>query len=229
MNNQRTINLNEKKNSFNLFVSIENKENEYLFAFNSYISLIVVELYDLNSNNNEYYKLDLNNFLDIEENIDNYEITLLKSKHYLSYFIAFIPKFTVTNNMIGNKFIKKFNFKSFDNDAYKEYNCIDFGDYLNYKIMNVLFMDEYENLVVLYAKENTEGTHEEFKDYSGPEKSQVFARRIEIYEQFNIKIYDKELNTFISWDEIDFPFMKIQLLYFKSICRKWVYFFFIYF
>ena len=220
-NNQRTIDLNGKRNSFNLFVSIQNKENEYLFSFNSYNSWIEVELFDLNSDYNEYYKWDFQTFFDYGENINNYELILLESKSDLFYFIVFIPNFIVTYNMSGRKFIKKFNFKSFGTDAYNENNIINYEDYLNYKIIDVFFMYDSEILVVFYAKEGTKDKVEEeeanFLDFIAPDENQVQARRIEIYQQYNIKLYDKELQMLNCLNEIQFPFIGIQLFYFKSI------------
>ena len=116
-NNQRTIDLNRKSNSFNLFVSLENDVNEYLFALNSYISFTEVEIFNLNNDIKGYYKWELNDFFNNGNSLkynDDYEFILFESKNDLSYYISFIPKFTITNDNVNEiKFIKKFNFQSF--------------------------------------------------------------------------------------------------------------------
>ena len=143
-NPQRVIDLNGKSNSFNLFVSIENKE--YLLAFNSYSTWIEAEFYDLN---NEYHKWNFNNLFGYAGDINNFEFTLLELKSNSTYFIVSIPKFYITKETnIGNKFIKKFNFKTFNDKPYNEINMKGFEDFLNSKIINVFLMDACEILVV---------------------------------------------------------------------------------
>ena len=81
--------------------------------------------------------------VEIKNYLDDYELILLESKNYFSYFISFIPKFTITNDNVNEiKFIKKFYFQSFDNEAYHEINFINYGDYINCRIINIFFMDD---------------------------------------------------------------------------------------
>ena len=211
-----------------------NEENDYLLSFNSYNSWIEVELYDLNNHKTEYYKWDFKDFFDYEENIDNFEFDLFKSNIDLSYFIAFIPKYTISDNMSGNKFIKIFTFQAFNNIAYNEISCINYEDYLNCKIINVFYMDDCELLVVFYVKEEIKdnkfeggnGKTDKDNDEEGEGVDQpnvinpqpeVAARRVEIYQNYIFKLYDQDLEASNYQNEIEFPFIGHQLLYFKSI------------
>ena len=136
------MNLFEIQDSKSLFISIKNNSrgNPYLFSINSYNS--IVELYDLNNDNNNYHALSFHEFFHLDENDYflpfKYELFDLKEKS--EYFIAFIPRFKVDQNILDVSFIKKFIFKSFDNEAYKEIISINYENFLNNKIIISFFL-----------------------------------------------------------------------------------------
>ena len=228
-NSERLIDLKRKSNSFNLFVSIENKSNEYLLALNTYNSWIEVELYDLN-NNNEYYKWDFKNFFDFGDNIDNYEFSLFELKQTSSYFIVSIPKFYITESFSGNKFIKEFNFKFLNNNVkYNELKNINYENFVNSKIINAFYMDDCEIIVVFFAKnllgfegENITTGQGQTGGGEGDAQPHVIGqetmrRRIEIYGSYNFMLYDQNLIISSCQKTFVFPFEDSQLLYLKSI------------
>lgn len=142
-NDNEYHNLYNSFNSINLFVSLKNdlnKNNQYLFSINSKNS--IVELFNLNDND-IYYLWSFNKFFDlnIDQYMFTYNIELFELKEKNEYFISFIPKNNVTKEMLELYFIKKFRFKSFDEDAYEEINSIKYSDYLNTKILNVIQLD----------------------------------------------------------------------------------------
>ena len=219
-NPQRVVDINEKSNSFNLFVSIENKE--YLLAFNSYKTWIEAEFYDLK---NEYHKWNFSHLFDYGGDINDYEFTMFELKNNLSYFMVCIPKSTKSKN----KFIKKFNFISFDNSKpYNEIKVNDFEDFLNNKIINVFFMDDCEILVVFYAENKKEngadleggnglgGLDGDHNQVENP-VSAVDNRRMEIYQNYNFKFYDQNLVSSICLNDFKFPFEGKELFFFKSL------------
>ena len=154
-------NLDGIYDSKNLFVTIwnaANRGNEYLFCINSYNSM--VELHDLKNKDNKYQIWSFNKFFKLDEKDYfwpyNYEIFELPKES--AYIIAFIPTNDIIEEMLNVSFIKKFRFKTFDNNAYEELNSVKFENYLNHIILNVFLMDDF--LVVLsYAKieDSTDG------------------------------------------------------------------------
>ena len=217
-NTQRVVDSNEKSNSFNLFVSIENKE--YLLAFNSYKTWIEAELYDLK---NEYHKWNFNDLFDYGGDINDYEFIMFELKNYLSYFMVCIPK----SNKNNNKFIKKFNFIS-NNKPYNEIKVKGFEEFLNNKIINVFFMDDFEILVIFYAENEKENSInlEGGNGLGGLDGDQPQVinpapaadnRRMEIYQNYNFKLYDQNLSDLSCQNEIIFPFEGNELFFFKSL------------
>ena len=154
-------NLDGIYDSKNLFVTIwnaANRGNEYLFSINSYNSM--VELHDLKNKDNKYQIWSFNKFFKLDEKDYfwpyNYEIYELPKES--AYIIAFIPTNDIIEEMLNVSFIKKFRFKTFDDNAYEELNSVKFENYLNHIILNVFLMDDF--LVVLsYAKieDSTDG------------------------------------------------------------------------
>ena len=67
LENSDFLNLYKIQDSKSLFVSIKNinKKNQYLFSINSYDSM--VELYDLNNNDNNYFVWSFNKFFNLDE------------------------------------------------------------------------------------------------------------------------------------------------------------------
>ena len=63
--------------------------------------------------------------------------------------MVLIPKINIDEDIVDLSFIKKFNFKSFDKETYEEINSVKYEKYLNSKIMNTFFMDDYNTLAVL--------------------------------------------------------------------------------
>ena len=138
LENSDFLNLYKIQDSKSLFVSIKNinKKNQYLFSINSYDSM--VELYDLNNNDNNYFVWSFNKFFNLDEN-DYYfpfEFELFELKDKSEYIIAFIPFSIVEEYILDVSFIKKFRFKSFDKDTYEELSSINYEDYFNCIIIN---------------------------------------------------------------------------------------------
>ena len=199
-------------NPINLFVSIKNdpnKGNEYFLSINSYYS--TVELYNFNNDNNTHYIWSLNKFFNLDEDlyIFPYDYVLFELSKESIYFIAFIPKVNVYEDMIGANFIKKFRFKSFDSEAYEEIASISYNDYLDKRIIDTFFMDDYRTFVVLACEK-------------------VEIRRIENREykyKFAFKFYNQNLKT-LSYAKdiilesdilIDYFYLEVEGFFFKSI------------
>ena len=204
-------NLFNNYSSNNLFVSIQNdinEDNQYLFSINSHNSM--VELFNLNNeNNNIYYLWNFNEFFNLNsEYYSSFQYELFELKGKNEYIIAFIPESNVTQKIRNLTFIKRFRFKSFDEDAYEEINDIKYSDYFNKTIINVILLDNY--LVVLY--------------YFMEEIRKIYG---EIYykNKFYLKYYNYNLELFSSDNEIEF---KTELdnnhnyaeekLFVKSLC-----------
>ena len=188
-NDNEYHNLYNSFNSINLFVSLKNdlnKNNQYLFSINSKNS--IVELFNLNDND-IYYLCSFNKFfnLNIDQYMFTYNIELFELKEKNEYLISFIPKIIVTKEMLELNFIKKFRFKSFDENAYEEINSIKYSDYLNIRIINVALLDGA--LAVLTCIENDDD-------------NQIVLRRLSYYDnmyKFNLKFYNYNLkyNSYI--------------------------------
>ena len=128
--------------SKNLFVYING--NQYLFCINAYNSM--VELYDINSNYNNYFIWSFSQFFNLKEgeypSSFSYEMFELKKKS--SYIIVFIPKNRVDLDMSNAIFFKTFSFESFNEEAFKEISSVTFAGFENKIILNVFVMnDEY--------------------------------------------------------------------------------------
>ena len=140
-------------NSLNLFISLKNdtnKEKEYLFSINPEYS--TVELYYFNNNNSTHYLWNFYNFfnLDVNDYIFPYKYVLFEVKKESTYFIAFIPKIRVYEDMINVTFVKKFRFKSFNIDGYEELNSLKYEeDYLYNRIINIFFMEDFGTFAIL--------------------------------------------------------------------------------
>ena len=147
-------NLNNINNSINLFISLENDLNkEYLFSINSHNCM--VELFDINEDNNNimYYLWNFQQFFNLNSSYYlsfNYDLFELGEKN--EYIIAFIPDSNITEKISNSKFIIKFRFKSFDENAYDEINIIDYSSYLNSRIINVILLNSF--IAVLTNKTN---------------------------------------------------------------------------
>ena len=146
-------NLNKINNSINLFISLENDLNkEYLFSINSHNCM--VELFDINEDNNiMYYLWNFQQFFNLNSSYYlsfNYDLFELGEKN--EYIIAFIPDSNITEKISNSKFIIKFRFKSFDENAYDEINIIDYSSYLNSRINNIILLNSF--IAVLTNKTN---------------------------------------------------------------------------
>jgi hypothetical protein len=213
-------------NSLNLFVSIKNdpnKGNQYLFSINSYYS--TVELYNFNNGNNTHYIWSFNNFFNLNEDdyYFPYDYSLIELPKENTYIISFIPKVIVYEDMIDITFIKKFRFKSFDNDAFEELNSIKYEDYLDDKIINTFFMDDYQTLVVLTCKRN-----ENYHDYN-PVYRRRLSRKLELSQNplwFIFKFYNRNLKPLNYANDIELIYFldgnsfQGSEIFFKSIYLK---------
>jgi hypothetical protein len=136
--------------SKNLFVTTKNdNRNQYLFSINSYNS--IVELHNFNNNGDKnHYIWEFNDFFNLTEDvIFPYERELYELKGKSLYIMVFIPKILVNENFKGISFIKKFSFKSFDEDAYEEIKSVPFNNYINRIIISSFFMDDGRNFVIV--------------------------------------------------------------------------------
>ena len=126
--------------SKNLFVYING--NQYLFCINAYNSM--VELYDINSNDNNYFIWSFSQFFNLKEgeypSSFSYEMFELKKKS--SYIIVFIPKNRVDLDMSNAIFFKTFSFESFNEEAFKEISSVTFAGFENKIILNAFVMDD---------------------------------------------------------------------------------------
>ena len=224
-------------NSLNLFISLKNnpnKDNQYLFSINSYYS--TVELFDINDNNknNKYFVWNFNDFFKINEEDYNflYDYVLYEVNKDNTYLIIIIPKIGIYDYMVDISFIKKFRFQSFDKRAYEEINSISYKKYLNGRIINTFFMDDYNTLVVLSCfEEKSEGN-------SGNTRPINVNRRVsgtisssyssssssQIYLKFNFTFYKYNLESIIYADGMIFNsiinddyYFEICYLFIKSI------------
>ena len=116
--------------SKNLFVTTKNDTitgNQYLFSINSYNSIVELHNFnnDLDTSKNRYI-WDYKDFFNLAEDEYNfpYERELYELKGQSLYLIVFIPKTVVNNYLSEVSFIKKFTFKSFDEDAYEELKSV---------------------------------------------------------------------------------------------------------
>ena len=150
-------NIYEIYDSKNLFVSLKNdfnREDQYLFSINSYNS--IVELHNFNNNTaKNRYIWDFNDFFNLEEDAITfaYERELYELKRESAYIIAFIPKYKVNENLCDLSFIKKFSFKSFDDNAYEHLKSVKFNKYVDTSILGAFFMDDCGRLVTVSYKE----------------------------------------------------------------------------
>ena len=147
-------------NSKSLFVSIlnaPNKENQYLFSINSFNSM--VELYDLNNDNNNYYIWSFQKFfnLDPDDYLFPFDYELFEIKEKNEYIIVFIPQINIYDGILDVSFMKRFRFQSFDENAYEERDSITYQDYLDSNILKVFLLDDLNILFVLSGKEYCSG------------------------------------------------------------------------
>ena len=196
INEYNSVYLNRTCNSINLFVSLRNdinKENQYLFSINPYKSM--VELYNLNKDNNSYYIWSFNNFfrLNKDDYSFQYEYLLIELRNESTYIISFIPKVIISENIKYVTFIKKFELKSFDINAYEELNTIDFSNYLNHQIIDVFFMDDIDIVCIvsyyIYTIEEVEIEDEEIKTLHRA------LNYLYTYYNFVLNFYDSNLQV----------------------------------
>ena len=197
---------NPIENSKNLFVSLRNKENKYLFSINSYNSM--VELYDLNNDNNNYIIWSFHEFFKLNPDdyffLFDYELFEIKDRN--EYVIAFIPQMNIDEDILDVTFIKRFRFQSFDINAFEDRGSLTYQDYLYAKILNVFLMDDLNTIVVLSVNE----TEEEENNF--PTKRALDNTRIkrftdsEKYYKFNLKFYNPNLKSLLNKKEVKLSF-----------------------
>ena len=187
-----------------------------------------MELYDLYNDNNRYITWNFEDFFNSGENIYDfeYDFDLFELKNDSSYFIVFIPKSLVNENMALKKFIRKFKFQSFDNSAYNEIKSISYFGYLDTKIINIFYLDDFETLFVFFYNENelkitcdkaTAIESGNGGEFDPPVQHMEYRRRALFIQKYRVDIYGKDLNFHGCMDVIEFNFKYNQLLYFKSI------------
>ena len=167
--------------------------------------------------NNEFFELDEYDY------IFPYDYTLFELKKESAYIILFIPKIDINIDMENIKFIKKFQFKSFDSDAYEEINSIKYKDYINNFIICSFYMDDSNTLVVIsyvnYIETKEELAHEvEIEDKERRRrnlKKDDSPNDIEGFEPSQI-IGKKYILTFYNHNLAPLRFVKNNELYFSN-------------
>ena len=220
LENSDFLNLYKIQDSKSLFVSIKNinKKNQYLFSINSYDSM--VELYDLNNNDNNYFVWSFNKFfnLDEEDYYFPFEFELFELKDKSEYIIAFIPFSIVEEYILDVSFIKKFRFKSFDKDTYEELSSINYEDYFNCIIINTFLLEESKTLGILSINETVidneipnDRASLEINEPIGEGNYATLNRRIQSKTgnyppfsiiKFNLKFYDQKLKSLLGSREV---------------------------
>ena len=147
----------------------------------------MVELHDLSKDNNNYLIWSIKKFFKLDENqyYWPYELEMYKLKNDPSYIIAFIPTFDINEELSELSFLINFQIQSFDENAYKYINSVDYKDYVDSRIINTFLMDEVNinTLVIMAYKkiEIDETTIEEYPyldygliyGYDGPNPYQI--------------------------------------------------------
>ena len=214
--NNKNFELSNSKILFVAIPNIDQIQNEYLLSINSKNSL--VELYDLNNIENNYFTWNFYQFFGLNENdaigLCDFEIFELKKES--KYIIAFIPKNFIDENIKNSIFIKKFRFESFNAGAIKEINSIKFEKYVNKKILSVFLMDDKENaLGVLTFETNYRRRNSEIMSpFDGSS-----LRKLNNHNIFNLIFYINYFEikrTEINHDQIKDHFRE-EFLFIKSL------------
>ena len=151
-------NIHEIYDSKNLFVSMKDDfigGDQYLFSINSYNS--IVELHNFNNYSDiKRYIWDFNDFFNLTDEDYNFpcQREIYKLNGLSLYAIAFIPYSIINQNFKDINFIKKFTFKSFDEDTYQEIKSIKFDNFIDRRIISTFFMDDSGILVTISCKVN---------------------------------------------------------------------------
>ena len=224
-----TVDISEYYNLFdiydseNLFVSImneNNKENQYLFSINSYDWSVELNKFT-NNINIGHYLWNFNDFFNLNEEkyIFPYETSLIEIKSDSSYIIGFIPRIYISENMKDLSFIKKFKFKSFNENAYEEIRAIKYNNYINKRILSVFSMDEKYLVVISVEEIEIDGNND---NYDEPD---LRRRILQSFFKFSLNFYLNDLEAFEFGDnnklEINnFYYYYLEDLFFKSIYIK---------
>ena len=207
--------------SKSLFVSIKNdfkSGNQYLFSINSNYS--IVELHDFNNNTGKnHYIWDLSDFFNLNENKYGfpYETSLFQLKGNSLYIIAFIPKSPVNEDFYDLSFIKKFTFKSFNDDAYEELKSITFNDYINRLIIGTFFMDDLGILVTISYKLPD---YERRRNLHGICLYDNYPKLYYTLNLFNENLEPSKPNSEIKMSLKDLRGLTTEYIYFKPIYLK---------
>ena len=203
------------------------KKNQYLFSINTFN--FMVELHDLNNENNSYQVWNFNQFFELDEfdYIFPYEYSLFELKKESTYIIIFIPKIDISEDMENIKFIKKFRFKSFDNEAYEEICSIKYKNYINNFVICSFYMDDSNTLVVIsyvYYKETKEEIIHEY-EIADEQRRRINLKKAAppndmegfLPSQINSKKY---ILTFYNHNLAPFRFVKNNELYFRNSLKN---------
>ena len=160
--------------SNNLFVSLNNNEdNEYLFSVSSHQS--VVELHNISSDDCSHLTWTSKSFFKFnKENIHSYIFSIFNIKNESTYIIVFIPK-EYNTEASSSYIIKKFQFQSYDMNAYYEINSTQSNDNFNIRGINAFPIDDFNILIVFFVYN--------FNNNNG-----------NIYGKYSIRFYDYDLN-----------------------------------
>ena len=160
----------------------------------------MVELFDLNNDNNNYFIWSFHKFfkLDPDDYFFPFDYELFEIKERDEYIIIFIPQIYIYGEILDISFMKKFRFQSFDTNAYEERGLVTYEDYLDNKIMNVFLMDDFQTLVVFYINE-TVREEDDFPILARLLRLSQYEQRIvssdyKVYK-FNLKFYNSNLQS----------------------------------
>ena len=135
----------------------------------------------------------------------------------MAYIIAFIPKNAVNEEVSNAIFLKKFRFKSFDENAYEELKFVSFENFKNNKILSVFLIDDDDKntFVVLTCSANTRRRR---NSKIIPPGDWLSLRKITNYD-FKMKFYSNEIDELkdIKIEESSFINYQGEELFIKSL------------
>ena len=156
----------------------------------------MVELYDLNNGNNNYLIWSFHKFfkIDPDDYLFHFDYELFEIKERAEYIIVFIPQIYIDNDILDVTFMKKFRFQSFDINAYEDRGSITYEDFLDTKILNVIFMDDSNTIVVLSINKNIGYYYSpcEMRRILGYSRAKWLIN-CKLYFKLNLKFYNSNL------------------------------------
>ena len=214
-------NIHEIYDSKNLFVSMKDDfigGEQYLFSINSYNS--IVELHNFNNYSDiKRYIWDFNDFFNLTD--EEYDFPCEREIYKLNglslYAISFIPFSIINENFKEINFIKKFTFKSFDEDAYQELKYIKYDNFINRRIMSTFFMDDIGIFVIISCKVYERPSFLIFNFIN----QNMQSTGGELNLDFNKNLFDDNNKDFLYFKSIYLKNKYAMLAYKYGYCNGW--------